>query len=192
MSKIKTPSNPSNRKTYETIASHTEDDDMELCLRILLVEDSEIDVRITERALSNHFPHLFELVRVGTIEDAYRILEEKIFQIDVVLLDLGLPDAAYPGESYHRLSVFRDDIPFIVLTSVEDQGLAETILGIGAQDYVYKNSISVQPSYLTHAIEFALIRHKKFSGKKQRLMHDLGDVDETLSMVTGGYSVSSV
>ncbi|MBX6364235.1 MAG: response regulator [Gemmatimonadetes bacterium] len=57
--------------------------------------------------------------------------------VDVVILDLSLPDARWL-EALHRVRAAASDVPVIVLTGTDDEALALEALRAGAQDYVPK------------------------------------------------------
>jgi signal transduction histidine kinase/CheY-like chemotaxis protein len=95
-------------------------------LRILVVEDEESVRRFLDSGLSR-FGHRTRIA--GTVEEGTRALTEDRF--DVVLTDLGLPDAS--GEELaRRAAVYAPETPVILLTGWAEQLLAEnrTIKGI--------------------------------------------------------------
>jgi len=77
--------------------------------------------------------------------------------IDLVLLDLGLPDS-HGLTTFHKLRQAAPDVPVIVLTSTDDEELAVTAVRDGAQDYLIKGQISGRP--LVRAVRYALERQK--------------------------------
>ena len=124
-------------------------------LRLLIVED---DLR-TARALSNLLEAadnpLFELEHVTTAAAACEAIEA--MHIDVVLLDLGLPDAR-ELEALSRLEKCLDEIPVIVLTGRDDENLAADALHRGAEDYLLKGAFDFDS--LLRSIRYAVERHR--------------------------------
>src|ERR1700722_19248375 len=59
--------------------------------RILLAEDNSLDVRLLREMLKEQTPHKFALAEVGFMGEAETHLAKNA--VDVILLDLGLPDA---------------------------------------------------------------------------------------------------
>jgi CheY-like chemotaxis protein len=96
------------------------------CLRILVVEDEESVRRFLDNGLTRlgHRPRL-----TGTVEEGTKALAEDRF--DVILTDLGLPDAS-GEEMARRATVYAPETPVILLTGWAEQLTAEkrTIQGI--------------------------------------------------------------
>ena len=124
-------------------------------LRLLIVED---DLR-TARALSNLLAAadnpLFTLEHVTTAAAACDAIQR--MHIDVVLLDLGLPDAT-ALEALSRLEQCLDEIPVIVLTGQNDENLAADALHRGAEDYLLKGAFDFDS--LLRSIRYAVERHR--------------------------------
>jgi signal transduction histidine kinase len=77
--------------------------------------------------------------------------------MDLVLLDLGLPDSQ-GLQTFQTLWKAAPDIPVIVLTGNDDRELAVAAVRDGAQDYLVKGQVS--GSLLARAARYALERHK--------------------------------
>ncbi|HWS73186.1 MAG TPA: EAL domain-containing protein, partial [Thermoanaerobaculia bacterium] len=96
--------------------------------------------------------------------------------IDVVLLDLGLPDAS-DLEALHRLEECVNEIPVIVLTGHGDETLATDALQSGAEDYLLKGTIDFDS--LIRSIRYAVERHRgirdlaRVKKELERANHDL-------------------
>ena len=81
-------------------------------------------------------------------------------RIDLVLLDLSLPDSdGY--DTFHNLRQAAPAVPVIVLTGFEDDEMAERAVRHGAQDFLAKSDMS--PSLLVRSIRYALERWKEAS-----------------------------
>ena len=122
-------------------------------IRILLVEDSpSVAFQITSM-LSNSNNPIFEVDHETTLASALeRIADEGI---DLVILDLGLPDS--DGlETFTRMQERAVDAAMVVFTGVDDQELALEALRHGAQDYLVKGK--VDGSLLIRAIRYAMER----------------------------------
>lgn len=123
--------------------------------RILLVEDNPGDARLVEENLREVWER-FEMIVAGTLSQASERVKKG--GIDVVLLDLRLPD----GEGVDlvsRLAPHAEDVPIIVLTGTyQDQLLAQESLKIGAQDYLYKDQITGE--ILARSIRYGIERKK--------------------------------
>ena len=124
-------------------------------LRLLLVEDdlrSAYSLRELLQASDN--PN-FIIQHVTTAGDACDAVEAG--GIDVVILDLGLPDAR-DLEALNRLQECVHEIPVIVLTGQGDETLATEALHGGAEDYLLKGSIGYDE--LLRSIRYAVERHR--------------------------------
>ena len=107
-------------------------------LRLLLVEDDLRSASSLRKLLeTSESPH-FTVRHVTTAGAACSAVEEG--GIDVVILDLGLPDA-HDLEALNRLQECVHEIPVIVLTGQGDETLAAEALHGGAEDYLLKGTI---------------------------------------------------
>jgi two-component system cell cycle sensor histidine kinase/response regulator CckA len=121
-------------------------------LRILLVEDDDDYAGLVAAQLSAAgFP--VEVTRVRSLAEASRRLPEP--PVDVILLDLGLPD----GSGLHSLGRLQDlavDIPIVVLTGHDNDAEAVAAVQSGAEDYLIKSSTDAQ--LLSRAVRYACER----------------------------------
>src|SRR6185436_5995282 len=100
--------------------------------KVLLVEDNRGDARLLREMFSEQGPpHNVELTHVGCMGDAEKHLAERGF--DVILLDLGLPDAQGLG-AVRRAHAAAPRVPLVVLTGLDDDLVALQALQEGAQD----------------------------------------------------------
>lgn len=105
----------------------------------LLVEDHQADAELfaIRLASGSDGPNTtaVQLIRVETMAVACATLRQTL--VDVVILDLSLPDAARL-EGLHQIRAVAPAVPLIVLTGRSDHALALEALRAGAQDYVIK------------------------------------------------------
>src|SRR5665213_2361468 len=125
---------------------------MENSLRVLVVEDNAGDVRLLREMFSKENPTSFKMTHAPNMREAISHLEKG--EVDIVLLDLGLPDA-FGLESIRQVHAAAPRIPLIVLTNLDDEGLAFEALRAGAQDYLIKGQVENRalPRALRHAIQ---------------------------------------
>ena len=121
---------------------------------ILLVEDNPGDVRLLREALAETGGE-FRLVAVGSLAEALQRLTEG--GIEVVLLDLSLPDA-HGLETVTQANAAAPRLPIVVLTGLEDEALAVQAVRHGAQDYLVKRQVNGQ--LLVRAIRYAVERKR--------------------------------
>ncbi|MGA7684328.1 MAG: ATP-binding protein [Terriglobales bacterium] len=123
--------------------------------RILLVEDNSLDVRLLREMLNEQAQHRFALAEVGYMSEAESHLATNA--VDVILLDLGLPDA-HGLEGVQRAHAAAPRTPLVVLTGCDDEFMADKALREGAQDFLVKGTID-SPG-LVRAIRYATQRMK--------------------------------
>lgn len=122
-------------------------------LRVLLVEDFAADAKLVSLALRETPDQTFVITHAATLRDALSILATTT--IDVVLLDLSLPDSA----GITTLTRLRDSIPqvpVVVMTGNSDPAFARRALEAGAQDYLVKGDDS--GPVVARAIRYAIMR----------------------------------
>ena len=92
-----------------------------------------------------------------TFAPSLRAAEEHLAQheVDIVLLDLGLPDAQGLG-AVRRIRAAAPSVPLVVLTGSDDEALGAQTLQEGAQDYLVKGE--VEPRGLVRALRYAVER----------------------------------
>jgi CheY-like chemotaxis protein len=135
-------------------------------LRILIVEDNPADADLIREMLPPDGPLHFQVESVVRLSGALARLERK--GIDLVLMDLGLPDSqGLP--TFHALRKATPDIPVIVLSGNDDQELAIAAVRDGAQDYLVKGRIG--GDLLVRAIRYALERERLISELREALAH---------------------
>jgi len=131
-------------------------------LRILIVEDNPADADFIHELLPQAGPLHFQVESAQRLSEALARLERR--DIDLVLLDLGLPDSQ-GLQTFHELQKVAADIPVIVMTGNDDQELAMAAVRDGAQDYLVKGQISGRP--LIRAVRYALARQKAAEALRQ-------------------------
>ena len=124
-------------------------------LRILFVEDNPADIDLIREMLPETGPAGFRLESVTRLSEAFSRLEGR--DIDLVLLDLGLPDS-HGLQTFHKLRKAVPDIPIVVLTGNKDQEMASAAVREGAQDYLVKGEVS--GSLLVRAALYAVERKR--------------------------------
>ncbi|MEO8184199.1 MAG: EAL domain-containing protein [Deltaproteobacteria bacterium] len=143
---------------------------------VLLVEDNAGDVRLLREMLREDGAQTTQLMHVGCMSDAELFLGERA--VDILLLDLGLPDAQ-GLHAVRRARVAAPRVPLVVLTGLDDESLAIQALQEGAQDYLVKGQIATRPLLraLNHAIERKIMEEALFAEKEraQVTLNCIGD-----------------
>lgn len=121
-----------------------------LVTRVLLLEDDDARARTIREMLARVGG--FFVMWERTVSDARRHLDTR-GEVDVVLLDLTLPDARGLG----ALAAVRQrarTVPIVVLATEDDRHVAEDAIAASAQDYLIKQEID--PRTLARAIKYAV------------------------------------
>ena len=124
-------------------------------LRLLIVEDDVPSARSLRELLEASDNPLFAIQHVTSAAAACDAVEAG--GVDVVILDLGLPDAK-DLQALGRLGECVHEIPIIVLTGQGDETLAAGALHGGAEDYLLKGTIDFDS--LIRSIRYAVERHR--------------------------------
>ncbi|CAA7611885.1 conserved hypothetical protein [Candidatus Terasakiella magnetica] len=119
--------------------------------RLLVIEDNPGDQRLIEIELAEGHAG-WTTQCCSTLADA--VLLAPFDQFDCILSDLGLPDAT-GIQSVTRLKSHAPDKALVVLTSLDDERVAQEAIRAGAQDYVVKSDagLTLLPRVIRHAIE---------------------------------------
>jgi diguanylate cyclase (GGDEF)-like protein/PAS domain S-box-containing protein len=105
---------------------------------LLVVEDNPGDARLIREMFNEQGLYSTEFTHVVCMKDAEEHLASN--QVDIILLDLGLPDA-HGLEAVRRARKAAPRTPLVVLTGLDDETLATQALQEGAQDYLLKGLI---------------------------------------------------
>lgn len=126
-------------------------------IRVLLIEDSVFAVRHTGKMLQEAKSERFdaELQSAGTLAEGQKHLAQGT--VDVVLLDLTLPDSN-ELETFTRIHDQIPQLPIVVLTGLEDESLASQAVELGAEDYLIKGQ--VDSDRLKRSLLYAIARKR--------------------------------
>ena len=127
---------------------------------VLLVEDNAGDARLLREMFNEQGSQDTNLIHVTCIGDAEKHLAART--VDIVLLDLGLPDAQ-GLEALRRVRAAAPRVPLVVLTGSDDESLAAQAMQEGAQDYLVKGQIvstasQIETRELLRALRYAIER----------------------------------
>jgi diguanylate cyclase (GGDEF)-like protein/PAS domain S-box-containing protein len=149
---------------------------MTLIRELLLVEDNPGDARLLREMLNRQVPRRIKVTHVECMVDAEKYLAEH--GVDIVLLDLGLPDAQGLG-AVRRIHAVAPRVPLVVLTGLDDESLAAQVLQEGAQDHLIKGQVESRGLLraLGYAVERKLMEEALFIEKEraQVTLNCIGD-----------------
>lgn len=120
---------------------------------ILLIEDSPGDARLLREMFSERGAPGTTFTHVQCLHEAEAYLARHT--ADIILLDLGLPDAQ-GLEAVRRVRAVAPHVPLVVLTGLDDESLAALALQEGVQDYLVKGQIETRA--LLRALRYAVER----------------------------------
>ncbi len=130
-------------------------------LTVLLIEDSPDYADLVEDWLSEKKDGTaFVLNWTDSLQAGLERLAKG--GIDVILLDLGLPDSN-GTETFRKLKAGAPSIPVIVLSSADSQSVALEMIREGAEDYLVKNTCNAEA--LARAVRYAFLRHQSHTAK---------------------------
>jgi two-component system, cell cycle response regulator len=124
-------------------------------IKVLLIEDNDVDAELTQDLLSEWSMEEFQITRVKTLAEGFSFLSRERF--DAVLLDLSLPDT-FGLPTVRQVHAMNPTVPVVVLSGVTDQSLALQAVQQGAQDYLVKGQ--GHPELLARAIRYAIERKR--------------------------------
>jgi len=151
-------------------------------IKILLIEDNPGDARLVLEVLKQGSGFAlgsslaYDIFTADTLAGGRAILRDN--NIDLVMLDLGLPDS----QGLDTLSAIlseKADVAIIVLTVESNEELGISAVKMGAQDYLFKGQ--VEPSHIVRSIRYALERNamedalRKSEERYRSLIQDVMD-----------------
>jgi DNA-binding response OmpR family regulator len=150
-----------------TCALQLEEDELELLPRvtapapkhqdcILLIEDSEDAMFLVRYALQEHGNGRYRMEWADSLSSGLDHLSKE--EIDIVLLDLGLPESSGP-ESYAWVREIAPKVPVVVLTGDDREETEFAVTASGVEGYLVKDQVS--GSLLLQAIRAALYANKQ-------------------------------
>lgn len=151
-------------------------------IKILLVEDNPGDSRLIREMLAEARGVTFDLEYADRLQVGLEHLEGR--QIEVILLDLGLPDS-HGLETLNKTYAQAPEVPIVVLTGLNDELLGVEAVNRGAQDYLIKGQ--VEPNLLVRAIRYAIERKQAEERERQlQLQLNLSNRLASLGVMAAG------
>lgn len=123
-------------------------------LNILLIEDNAGDARLIREMLAEAGPG-YSLEHSETLAAGLEKLSKRAF--DAILLDIGLPDSA-GLDSVAEIKKPAPRTPIVMLTGLDDEGVAISAMQRGVQDYLVKGKID--GGLLVRALRYAVERKR--------------------------------
>jgi signal transduction histidine kinase len=134
---------------------------------VLLIEDNPADARlITEYLAEQSWPNID--ADAPTVDHVDRLAEARdalTEAVDVVLLDLGLPDSS-GVETLDEVLSIGVPAPVVVMTGLDDERVGVDAVEHGAQDYLVKDDVT--PRLLQQTLRYAIRREQQQRELRQR------------------------
>ncbi|MGD0597803.1 MAG: PAS domain S-box protein [Sedimentisphaerales bacterium] len=140
-------------------------------IKVLQIDDDEIDVRLVKRVLGKCTkPAKFTVESAPCLSEGLNLLKTK--QYDVLLLDLGLPDSN-GIETVQSVCKFNFNVPIVVLTGLENEETGLEAIKSGASDYLVKGP----------AMETSLVRTALYAIERKKVAEKLHESQQMLQLV---------
>ena len=134
---------------------------------VLLIEDNPADARlITEYLAEQSWPNIdADAPTVNHVERLAEARDTLTEEVDVVLLDLGLPDSS-GVETLDEVLSIGVPAPVVVMTGLDDERVGVDAVERGAQDYLVKDDVT--PRLLQQTLRYAIRREQQQRELRQR------------------------
>ncbi len=142
----------------------------EMSTHVLLVEDNAGDARLLRMLLAEGGHDRFKVTHVDRLAKGIDCVRRE--DIDLVLLDLSLPDS-HGFDTLNAMFIAAMGVPIVVLTGVEDETLGLQLIQYGAQDYLVKCQVTAP---LLH-------RSLRYAVERGRLANELREKSALLQSV---------
>jgi len=150
---------------------------------VLLVEDDPTDVRLVQELLCSAPSSNFNIIAASTLAEGLEHLSSD--DIDVILLDLGLPDSQ-GLDSFRAVKEHVGDVPIIILTVSTDEALGLRAIRAGAQHFFSKDVLTpdgANAEMFSQVIRSA-VEHKRVETALRQAQEEVQALNEKLQSTT--------
>lgn len=127
----------------------------------LLIEDNPGDARLLQEYLLDIPSVQIHLLKATTLKQGIALIHQHP-DLDIVLLDLSLPDS-HGIQTLEQVQTLDRSLPILVLTGTDDEETALQSMQMGAQDYLVKGQFTGD----------LLIRSIRYAIERKRVAEDL-------------------
>lgn len=140
-------------------------------IHILLIEDDEDDIFIVKKMLGKkEGTRPIHLRTARTLAEGLREIGSG--RLNAVLLDLTLPDSEREN-TFSQIRAKAASVPVIILTGLDDEQLASSMVQKGAQDYIVKGKFAAD----------TLLRSIRYAIERQQMVSDLEEMGRHLKTI---------
>lgn len=136
-------------------------------VKVLLIEDNPDHVLLIKEKCNAISKGIIDICEADNIKEGLNIISNK--QIELVLLDLSLPGSEGIDTVLH-FKDYLEKIPFIILTSLDDEIIELETIKEGIQDYLVKGEFDHK--LLWRSINYAIERHKLLKILREHAIYD--------------------
>ena len=130
-------------------------------IRVLYVEDDIDHANLITKMLSTYKKVDYQIEHSDDLQSGIDYLKSINCNVDVVLLDLMLPNSQGVN-TFKQIYNVCVEVPIVIMSGFED--IANKCIELGAQDYLVKPDIS--PSLVSRSLEYAIERKKLLDKQK--------------------------
>jgi len=131
-------------------------------IEVLLIEDNPGDAHLIQEMLVEAGEAWFQVEYADRLSRGLEHLKNG--GVDVVLLDLGLPDGQ-GFDAFEKVQAQSPAVPVVVLTGFDDETLAVEAMRHGAQDYLVKGDVDSKVLY--RAVRYSVERNRAVEDAKR-------------------------
>ncbi len=156
-------------------------------VHVLLIEDNAGDAGLVRVMLAESLGARFSVEWVQDLQSGKSRIA--LGEIDIVLLDLSLPDSQGLG-GLTAIRGIAPNIPVVIMTGFANQDIAKQAVRLGAQDYLVKGALNADA--LARILNYAILRQRhQAAGPRSESEAALGKMVGFLG-VKGGVGTTSV
>jgi signal transduction histidine kinase len=132
-------------------------------IRALLIEDNPGDARLIREMLREASARdAADVLHADRLSAGLALLAER--DVDVLLLDLSLPDSSGLA-TFETAHAAAPGVPIVVLSGLDDEGLAARAVHEGAQDYLVKGQ--VDGGTILRSLRYAIERQRLEAARQE-------------------------
>ncbi|MGZ4916159.1 MAG: PAS domain S-box protein [Halobacteriota archaeon] len=148
-------------------------------INVLLIEDNPTDVRLVQEILRGAPSDHFNIISASTLAQGLDHLSSD--HVDIILLDLGLPDSQ-GLDTFQTIEEHASDLPIIILTVSANEELGLRAIRAGAQRFFSKDVLTPDGAYaeVFPQVIYYAIEQKRAEAELQKARGEVEKLNEEL------------